>query len=115
MALPPCMFSCRIVDIDYYTAAPIKGLDVCYSENRSSVADKVPVVRIFGSTPVGQKTCLHIHGVFPYIYVPCLCPNPDEKYLEQFATSIDYALQVSLGAASKAATHVFKIVAVKGM
>ena len=115
MALPPCKFSCRVTDIDYYTAGPVKDLDVCYSESRSSVVDKVPVVRIFGATPVGQKTCLHIHGVFPYIYVPCLCPDPNEQYLEQVAKSIDYALQVSLGATSKTATHVFKISIVKGM
>ena len=28
------------------------------------------MLRIFGETPGGQKTCLHIHRLFPYLYVP---------------------------------------------
>jgi DNA polymerase zeta len=28
------------------------------------------VLRIFGETPGGQKACLHIHRLFPYLYVP---------------------------------------------
>ena len=115
MAVPACQFSCRIVSIDFYTAPPIKDLDVCYSEFRSSAVDKAPVIRIFGSTPLGQKTCLHLHRIFPYIYVPCLVSDPNERYLQQLAKSIDHALQVSLGASSKPANHVFKIVVVKGM
>lgn len=110
-----CMFSCRILHIDFYTAAPIKDLDVCYSEFRSSAVEKVPVIRIFGATPAGQKACLSVHGVFPYIYIPCRIPDPDDKCLVQLGRSIDHAIQVSLGASSKPANHVFKIVVVKGM
>lgn len=110
------LFSCRIVDITSYTVAPVKDLDVCYSEFRSSAVAKVPVVRIFGSTPTGQKTCLHVHGVFPYIYVPCPVADPSNGYLQQLARGIDQALQVSLGVGSKSDHHhVFKITVVKGM
>ena len=115
LSLPPCVFSCRIVQIDYYLSAPLKDLDVCFSDFRASPLEKVPVLRVFGATPGGQKTCVHIHGAFPYLLVPCLVVDPTESYLQQLARSIDHALQVSLGASSRSVIHVFKIVPVKGM
>ncbi len=114
-SLPPCLFSCRIVKIDFYLTAPIKGLDICYSEFQSSAIEKVPVIRIFGATPSGQKTCLYVHGAFPYIYVPCNAVDVNDGYLHQLCASVDHALQVSLGAASKPVQHVFKALVVKGM
>ena len=114
-SLPPCLFSCRIVKIDFYLTAPIKDFDICYCQFRSNAVEKVPVIRIFGATSSGQKTCLHIHGAFPYIYVPCGTANPSDGYLRQLCGSIDHALQMSLGAGSKPVQHVFKAVVVKGM
>ncbi|KAL7889124.1 hypothetical protein AOLI_G00040980 [Acnodon oligacanthus] len=92
------MFSVRIVCADYYMASPLAGLDVCYSDFRDSEVKRVPVVRIFGSTPAGQKTCLHLHGVLPYVYVPYdgFGQQPD-RYLRQVAYSIDRAVNISLG------------------
>lgn len=115
LSLPPCVFSCRIVQIDFYLAASLKDLDVCFSDFRASPLEKVPILRVFGATPGGQKTCVHIHGSFPYLLVPCLVADPSEGYLQQLAQSIDHALQVSLGASSRRVMHVFKIVPVKGM
>lgn len=56
-------FSLRIVSLDYYLAAPIPGLDVCYSSLEGTAVERVPIVRVFGATPAGQKCCLHIHKV----------------------------------------------------
>lgn len=109
------MFSVRIVNSDFYTAAPIENLDVCKSQFRESTIDKVPVIRIYGATPAGQKTCMHVHGVFPYIYVPYDGTEPTDKYLKQFAVSVDFALQVALGKASSSRQHVYRISVVKGM
>jgi DNA polymerase zeta len=36
-------------------APPIRGLDVQYADQRGSEVKKVPVVRIFGSTPAGKS------------------------------------------------------------
>ena len=113
-SLPPCSFSCRIVSIESYTAAPTKDLDIGYSDFRSSPIEKVPVIRIFGATPVGQKACVHVHGAFPYLYVPCVCADPSDEYLQLLARSIDHALQVSLGSGSRDVQHVYKIVLTKG-
>ncbi|XP_067429067.1 DNA polymerase zeta catalytic subunit isoform X1 [Thunnus thynnus] len=110
------MFAVRIVTADYYLASPVKDLDVCYSEFRESDVKKVPVVRIFGATPAGQKTCLHLHGVFPYIYVPYDgYGQQPERYLRQVAFSIDRALNVAMGNPASCVQHVFKVVQVSGM
>ncbi|XP_067273494.1 DNA polymerase zeta catalytic subunit isoform X2 [Pseudorasbora parva] len=110
------MFSLRIVTADYYMSSPIRELDVCYSEFRESDVKKVPVVRIFGATPAGQKTCLHLHGVFPYIYVPYDGFGQEaDCYLRRVAYSIDRALNVSMGTPSSNVQHIFKVVLVSGM
>ncbi|XP_058881813.1 DNA polymerase zeta catalytic subunit-like isoform X1 [Acipenser ruthenus] len=110
------MFAVRIVTADYYMANPLKDLDVCYSEFREDHVKRVPVVRIFGATPAGQKTCLHLHGIFPYIYVPYDgYGQQPERYLRQVAFSIDRALNVSMGHPSSSVQHVFKVSLVSGM
>jgi len=109
------MFSIRIVNSDFYIATPVPDLDVCNSTFRETATFKVPVIRIYGATPGGQKTCLHVHGIFPYIYVPYDGTQPTEKYVKQFATSVDFAVQVALGKASSSRQHVYEISVVKGM
>ena len=112
------MFSMRIVNSDFYIADPVPELDVCNSKFRedtsTTVKTKVPVIRIYGATPRGQKTCLHVHGIFPYIYVPYDGTQPTDKYIKQFATSVDFAVQVAIGKASSSRRHVYEITVVKG-
>ena len=62
-SLPPGPFVVRIVDLDYQMVRPVPGLDVCYSSLAGEAVDRVPVVRIFGATPAGQKCCVHLHRV----------------------------------------------------
>lgn len=62
---PTGPFVLRIVDLDYQMVRPIPGVDVCYSSLAGAAISLVPVVRIFGATPAGQKACLHLHRVRP--------------------------------------------------
>nr|XP_032513018.1 DNA polymerase zeta catalytic subunit [Danaus plexippus plexippus] len=108
-------FSVRIVVCDHYLTRPIPGIDVIYSEFRGSDIKQVPVLRVFGPSPGGQKACLHIHGVFPYFYIPCPEANPQPQFLYQIAASLDKALNIALKQATSANQHVYKISVVKGL
>ncbi|XP_054832300.1 DNA polymerase zeta catalytic subunit [Eublepharis macularius] len=110
------MFSVRVVTADYYMSRPLPGLDPCQSHFREAPVKRVPVVRVFGATPSGQKTCLHLHGIFPYLYVPYDgYEQQPEHYLRHLAFSIDRALNVALGNPSSSVQHVFKVSLVYGM
>ena len=109
-------FSLRIVDADFYLADPIKEQDICFSEFWQADTQKVPVIRIFGATPTGQKTCLHVHQVFPYIYIPVQPEEAKESVAKQFAKCLDCGIQVALGKSlARVQHHVHKVEIVKGM
>lgn len=81
-------FCLRILDIDCYLAPPsiqFDPLEVPYQKKffpvsssasiSSSSASRVrpslvPIVRVWGTTPMGQKACVHVHGYFPYFFIP---------------------------------------------
>ncbi|KYM93032.1 DNA polymerase zeta catalytic subunit [Atta colombica] len=109
------MFSITLVNIDSYQSFPIPELDVTFSEFRGSEVKKVPVIRAFGSTATGKKTCLHIHGVFPYLYVPCTVQENMDSYAYQLAAAIDSALNTSFGSTLSTNQHVYKIQRVSGI
>ena len=71
--VPP--FVVRIVSIDYYLARPAPKVDSSYAPLEGTAIDQVPVVRIFGSTPSGQKACVHLHKV------PCVLLQPSSGKL----------------------------------
>lgn len=79
-------FVMRIVSLDHYMAPPVVGMDDCWSELEGTAICKVPVIRIFGCTPRGQKACLHLHGVFPYFYVP----YDDDLPRDENSGNLDY-------------------------
>ncbi|XP_076378060.1 DNA polymerase zeta catalytic subunit isoform X1 [Megalopta genalis] len=103
------MFSINLVTLDSYQSAPLSGLDITFSDFRGTEIKHVPIIRIFGSTPKGLKTCLHIHGVFPYIYVPCTIDKNIDNFIYRLAAAMDSAINVSLGSAMSKTQHVYKI------
>nr|XP_012550207.2 DNA polymerase zeta catalytic subunit isoform X2 [Bombyx mori] len=105
----------RIVVCDHYMTKPTAGLDVTYSEFRGTDIKQVPVLRIFGPAKDGYKACLHIHGVFPYFYIPCPTQNPEPQLLYQIAASLDKALNIAMKQATSSNQHVYKISLVKGL
>ncbi|DBA81937.1 hypothetical protein WJX77_000726 [Trebouxia sp. C0004] len=91
-------FALRLVSIDYYLAKPAPKVDVSYAPLEGTSIEQVPVVRVFGSTPSGQKACVHLHKAFPYFYVPYDNSFPDEPaqaqtFLRQLAQSLEAAMQ----------------------
>ncbi|KAJ0912775.1 putative DNA-directed DNA polymerase [Helianthus annuus] len=100
------IFSVRIVSIDYYMSPPIQGLDFCYSRFQGGKVNEVPVIRVYGSTPAGQKTCLHIHRALPYLYVPCsdIVQQPDQEgdaCVQVICNALEKALKLKGSAGSK--------------
>lgn len=109
------MFSLRVVTTDHYLQRPSDDFDLTYSDFRLTAIYKVPIFRIFGVTPAGQKCCMHVHGIFPYLYIPYDGTEPIDPYLKQLACSIDKALNIAAGKAASNQTHVFKILLVSGL
>ena len=69
--------------------------------------------RVFGCTAAGQKSCLHIHGIFPYIYVP-FPSGENDGFVYRLAASLDKAINISLQQVRSGVQLVYKAVKVTG-
>jgi DNA polymerase zeta len=104
--------SVRLVVMDHYLADPVAGLDPLTSERGYEIR-RVPILRVFGSTPAGQRTTLHLHGLFPYLYVPfpereATAARDGGGFVYRLAASIDLAINLSLNQSRAAVQHVYK-------
>ncbi|KAK7743794.1 DNA polymerase zeta [Cytospora paraplurivora] len=116
-------FKVRMNCIDFYQTVPTKYDPLLRNDVQPPQLlkePKVPVIRVFGSTPTGQKVCAHIHGAFPYLYIEytgSLAPEEVGAYIYRLHLSIDHALAVSYrqDAYSSHAKYVARITLTKGV
>ncbi|KAJ2001129.1 DNA polymerase zeta, partial [Coemansia thaxteri] len=108
----------QIVNIDYHMTSPT-SVD-CTPRPPYNVFEEplkqVPVIRIFGTTRGQQRMCLHVHQVWPYLYVR----YDGEASIEavrgfgyQLGVGLNHALNVSLK--SVGSLFVVAVVPVKGV
>nr|XP_019042303.1 DNA polymerase zeta subunit [Kwoniella bestiolae CBS 10118]OCF21233.1 DNA polymerase zeta subunit [Kwoniella bestiolae CBS 10118] len=107
----------RITHITSTLSAPLPTLRELYVPSRFSTAippgnlpERLPVLRIFGTTPSLQKICANIHLCYPYFYVPFpmdstssaggggldpLRPERVIKICQRFAVSLNHAICIA--------------------
>uniref|UniRef100_A0A2H8TGZ7 DNA polymerase n=1 Tax=Melanaphis sacchari TaxID=742174 RepID=A0A2H8TGZ7_9HEMI len=105
-----------LVTIDHYMSNPVDGFDSLYSEFWGTQILQVPVLRVFGCTPNGEKCCLHVHGVFPYIFIPLeeSYETKNQEILYNFGNSLDKALCLAIGSTNSKSKHIHNIITVCG-
>ncbi|KAH9178730.1 hypothetical protein EDB89DRAFT_2111621 [Lactarius sanguifluus] len=112
MNLRPPALEVQLTQIDYSLDAP-DVLD-------NTTLPKVPVLRIYGSSSLGQKCCLHIHQVYPYFFVEYtgkMNPGSVRRYIVRLTDSLNYAIAISLkrNPQSPRSRFVRAVVLVKGV
>jgi DNA polymerase zeta len=96
-------FRVRLNCLDHYQNAPGPLDPPIWGPSRDTPTQRnnlpqVPVIRVFGATETGQKVCMHIHGAFPYLYIPyteSTDKNTVDAYIKTLRHSIDHALALS--------------------
>ena len=80
---PAAQFEVRVTAVDWSMQKPSHLVDRTHSAVAVSSGGAplpigmVPVVRVFGATPAGQRCCVHVHQAFPYCYAPYIDEWPD--------------------------------------
>ncbi|KAA1471469.1 hypothetical protein DENSPDRAFT_837475 [Dentipellis sp. KUC8613] len=81
----------RIAQIDH-AVSQVTQLD-------NSPFPLAPVIRIFGESSVGRNCCLHVHQVYPYLYVEYggrMSPDSVKRYIAHITNSLNHAIAVSM-------------------
>ncbi|CAO1623914.1 unnamed protein product [Parajaminaea phylloscopi] len=112
----------RLINIDHVCTSPGPYDRVtCAFLPPGEELRKVPVLRVFGATPSGQRVCLHLHGVFPYCYIPYqgdMKPDSVLWYITRLGIELNAAITASLRgdpSAPESRQHLAAIHLVKGV
>lgn len=82
------VFDIRIVHADFYMSKPERHFDDISQLTHKGT--KIPIIRLFGVTPSGQKGCVHVHDCYPYFYVELPSARvPSETDLSHMMDVID--------------------------
>jgi len=120
--IPSAFFQMRIVNVDVACVPPTPGIDTEWSTFHGRPVKQVPIIRLFGSTPAGQKVAAHIHNVFPYFFIDLPQGDPDKfstrdkvaAYIQRLSASIERAMDVSLNNKSMDGQYIHDIQIVRG-
>lgn len=98
--VPAPIFRVRLINIDHVVTfpGPWDRTESAFTTPGQPLR-RVPVLRVFGATPAGQRVCAHIHGVFPYCFVQydgSLEPDRVLAYIYRFGTELNAAIAASL-------------------
>jgi DNA polymerase zeta len=96
-------FRVRLNCLDHYQSAPGPLDPPLWGQLRDTPTQRnnlpqVPIIRVFGATETGQKVCMHVHGAFPYLYIPyteSVEQDAVDAYVTTLRHSIDHALALS--------------------
>ncbi|CAE6411247.1 unnamed protein product [Rhizoctonia solani] len=79
---------------------------------------RCPVIRIFGISSTGEKSCVHIHQVYPYFYIPYdgpMAPEEVGRYIRSLTQALNRAIAISLKRNPLEARYVRAVILVKGV
>ncbi|CEH17017.1 probable catalytic subunit of dna polymerase zeta upr-1 [Ceraceosorus bombacis] len=114
------LFRLRLINIDHVLCdpTPYDRATSAFNPPDQPLLRKVPVLRIFGATPQGQRVCCHVHGVFPYTYIEytgSLRPDFVLSYISRLGRSLNACISASLRKLSTTSSHIASIHLVQGV
>ncbi|KAI3647326.1 hypothetical protein MP228_007547 [Amoeboaphelidium protococcarum] len=85
-------------EVDEDSQVPLKNMKIPGHGTNSGILDAAPTMKMFGCTMDGNSVLCHVHGFFPYFYVPAP-PNFNPSHLMEFTRSLNQNVEGAGGQA----------------